>query len=166
MMAENIDRVERQPEEERNEEDFIKTTKRRSRAARISRKPTASSTVLAQTVASRTTPRSGPPPTRATLRFATSRVSQRSPWAPSPRHRDRLAQAREYTVAKKELSAFWGLAQSSFQIIAAVGLWLSGVLGLVGCSKPLTCKVLGGLGLGSVVVAITGQDNKKGGGKK
>lgn len=89
MTAENIDCIERQLEEERNEEDLIKTTKPRSRVAGISRKPTASPTVLAQTVASRTTPRSGPPPTRATLRFATSRVSQRSPWAPSPMHRDR-----------------------------------------------------------------------------
>ncbi|KAK6857466.1 hypothetical protein PG995_006293 [Apiospora arundinis] len=43
-MAENNDRAEHQPEEERNE-DFIKTTKPRSRAAGISRKPTASSSL-------------------------------------------------------------------------------------------------------------------------
>ncbi|KAK8106679.1 hypothetical protein PG999_010038 [Apiospora kogelbergensis] len=65
-------------------------------------------------------------------------------------------------------------------IIAAVGLYFSGIFGLVG--KLLNArglgrqvnnvlgglglnKILDGLGLGSVG-AITGQDNKKGGGKK
>ncbi|KAK7937471.1 uncharacterized protein PG986_014339 [Apiospora aurea] len=82
--------------------------------------------------------------------------------------------------AKKELNSLSGLAQHCFQIIAAVGLLLSGVLGLFG--KLLNARgldgsvnvVLGGLGLnkvldglvlGSVVGAITVQDNKKAGGK-
>lgn len=79
--------------------------------------------------------------------------------------------------AKKELNPLWGLlAEPLFQIIAAVGLLLSGVLGLVG--KLLNglglgglvnnllgglglTKVLDGLGLGSIVGAVTGQDDKK-----
>ncbi|KAL8855407.1 MAG: hypothetical protein Q9178_007945 [Gyalolechia marmorata] len=50
----------------------------------------------------------------------------------------------------KELSPLWGLLTDPlFQIIAAVGLLLSGVLGLVG-------KLLNGLGLGSLVNGILG----------
>ncbi|ORY58402.1 uncharacterized protein BCR38DRAFT_413272 [Pseudomassariella vexata] len=81
--------------------------------------------------------------------------------------------------AKKELNPLWGLlAEPLFQIIAAVGLLLSGVLGLVG--KLLNglglgglvnnllgglgiTKVLDGLGLGKVLAPITGGG---GGGKK
>ncbi|KAL9045138.1 MAG: hypothetical protein Q9214_001779 [Letrouitia sp. 1 TL-2023] len=52
--------------------------------------------------------------------------------------------------AKKELNPLWALlAEPLFQIIAAVGLLLSGVLGLVG-------KLLNGLGLGGLVNGILG----------
>ncbi|KAI4277874.1 MAG: hypothetical protein L6R35_006117 [Caloplaca aegaea] len=52
--------------------------------------------------------------------------------------------------AKKELSPLWALlTEPLFQIIAAVGLLLSGVLGLVG-------KLLNGLGLGGLVNGILG----------
>ncbi|OTA05923.1 hypothetical protein A9Z42_0066460 [Trichoderma parareesei] len=79
--------------------------------------------------------------------------------------------------AKKELNPLWGLlAEPLFQIIAAVGLLLNGVLGLVG--KLLSGlglgglvdnllgtlglnKVLDSLGLGSVTSAITGKNQKK-----
>ncbi|UKZ93153.1 uncharacterized protein TrAFT101_008077 [Trichoderma asperellum] len=85
--------------------------------------------------------------------------------------------------AKKELNPLWGLlAEPLFQIIAAVGLLLNGVLGLVG--KLLSGLGLGGivdnllgtlglnrvldsLGLGSITGVITGKDKKekkKGGG--
>ncbi|KAH7016342.1 uncharacterized protein B0I36DRAFT_355148 [Microdochium trichocladiopsis] len=83
--------------------------------------------------------------------------------------------------AKKEINPLWGLlAEPLFQIIAGVGLLLSGVLGLVG--KLLNglglgglvynllgglglTKVLSSLGLGDIVDTVTGQD-KKGGKKK
>lgn len=79
--------------------------------------------------------------------------------------------------AKKELNPLWGLlGEPLFQIIAAVGLLLSGVLGIVG--RLLNGLGLGGivdgllgalglnrvlesLGLGSVVGALTGKDQKK-----
>ncbi|KAI1112276.1 hypothetical protein F5Y14DRAFT_277994 [Nemania sp. NC0429] len=52
--------------------------------------------------------------------------------------------------AKKGLNPLWGLlAEPLFQIIAAVGLLLSGVLGLVG-------KLLNGLGLGGLVNNLLG----------
>lgn len=52
--------------------------------------------------------------------------------------------------AKKELNPLWGLlAEPLFQIVAAVGLLLSGVLGLVG-------KLLNGLGLGGIVDNLLG----------
>ncbi|KAI2629971.1 hypothetical protein GGR54DRAFT_587159 [Hypoxylon sp. NC1633] len=75
--------------------------------------------------------------------------------------------------AKKAINPLWGLlSEPLFQIIAAVGLLLSGVLGLVG--KLLNglglgglvnnllgglglTKVLDGLGLGSVLAPITGK---------
>ncbi|CAJ2505767.1 Uu.00g131610.m01.CDS01 [Anthostomella pinea] len=75
--------------------------------------------------------------------------------------------------AKKGINPLWGLlSEPLFQIIAAVGLLLSGVLGLVG--KLLNGlglgglvnnllgglglnKVLGGLGLGGVVGSLTGK---------
>ena len=79
--------------------------------------------------------------------------------------------------AKKKLNPLWGLlSEPLFQIIAAVGLLLTGVLGLVG--KLLNGlglgglvngllgglgidKLLGGLGLGSLTDAITGGGKKK-----
>lgn len=79
--------------------------------------------------------------------------------------------------AKKELNPLWGLlSEPLFQIIAAVGLLLTGVLGLVG--KLLSGlglggildnllgtlglnRVLDGLGLGGVTDALTGKDKKK-----
>lgn len=52
--------------------------------------------------------------------------------------------------AKKKLNPLWGLlTEPLFQIIAAVGLLLAGVLGLVG-------KLLNGLGLGGLVNGILG----------
>ncbi|MCJ1413490.1 hypothetical protein MMC19_007596 [Ptychographa xylographoides] len=52
--------------------------------------------------------------------------------------------------AKKKLSPLWGLlTQPLFQIIAAVGLLLAGVLGLVG-------QILNGLGLGGLVNGLLG----------
>lgn len=52
--------------------------------------------------------------------------------------------------AKKKLSPLWALlTEPLFQIIAAVGLLLAGVLGLVG-------KLLNGLGLGGLVNGILG----------
>ncbi|KAI0450239.1 hypothetical protein F5B21DRAFT_508407 [Xylaria acuta] len=78
--------------------------------------------------------------------------------------------------AKKGINPLWGLlSEPLFQIIAAVGLLLSGVLGLVG--KLLNglglgglvnnllgglglTKVLDGLGLGSVLAPITGSKKK------
>ncbi|KAL5337876.1 hypothetical protein BJX70DRAFT_367940 [Aspergillus crustosus] len=52
--------------------------------------------------------------------------------------------------AKKKLNPLWGLlSEPLFQIIAAVGLLLSGVLGLVG-------RLLDGLGLGSLVNRLLG----------
>ncbi|KAL4780592.1 hypothetical protein BJX76DRAFT_350856 [Aspergillus varians] len=52
--------------------------------------------------------------------------------------------------AKKELNPLWGLlSEPLFQIIAAVGLLLTGVLGLVG-------RLLDGLGLGSLVRGLLG----------
>ncbi|KAI0505231.1 hypothetical protein F5B22DRAFT_661795 [Xylaria bambusicola] len=79
--------------------------------------------------------------------------------------------------AKKKINPLWGLlSEPLFQIIAAVGLLLSGVLGLVG--KLLNglglgnlvgnllgglgiSKVLDGLGLGTVLSPITGGSKKK-----
>ena len=52
--------------------------------------------------------------------------------------------------AKKKLNPLWYLlSEPLFQIIAAVGLLLSGVLGLVG-------KLLNGLGLGGLVSGLLG----------
>lgn len=52
--------------------------------------------------------------------------------------------------AKKKLNPLWGLmTQPLFQILAAVGLLLAGVLGLVG-------QLLNGLGLGGLVNGIFG----------
>jgi hypothetical protein len=52
--------------------------------------------------------------------------------------------------AKKKLNPLWGLlTEPLFQIIAAVGLLLTGVLNLVG-------KLLNGLGLGGLVNGLLG----------
>lgn len=52
--------------------------------------------------------------------------------------------------AKKELNPLWGLlSEPLFQIIAAVGLLLNGVLSLVG-------RLLDGLGLGGLVKGLLG----------
>jgi len=52
--------------------------------------------------------------------------------------------------AKKELNPLWGLlSEPLFQILAAVGMLLSGVLGLVG-------QLLSGLGLGGLVDGLLG----------
>jgi hypothetical protein len=52
--------------------------------------------------------------------------------------------------AKKKLNPLWALlSEPLFQIIAAVGLLLSGVLGLVG-------KLLDGLGLGGILNGLLG----------
>ncbi|KAK5011890.1 hypothetical protein LTR16_005012 [Cryomyces antarcticus] len=82
--------------------------------------------------------------------------------------------------AKKKLNPLWGLlTQPLVQILAAVGLLLAGVLGLVG--QILSAlglggivngilgglginKLLAGLGLGGVTGALSGKDKKKGGG--
>ena len=65
--------------------------------------------------------------------------------------------------AEKKLNPLWGLlTEPLFQILAAVGLLLSGVLGLVG-------KLLGGLGLGNLVGGLLGSlglDKILGGGGK
>ncbi|RSL64276.1 hypothetical protein CEP54_004800 [Fusarium duplospermum] len=60
--------------------------------------------------------------------------------------------------AKKELNPLWALlAEPLFQIIAAVGLLLSGVLGLVGkIVGPLLGPLLGGLGLGGLLDGLLG----------
>ncbi|KAK2938441.1 hypothetical protein FoTM2_001659 [Fusarium oxysporum f. sp. vasinfectum] len=60
--------------------------------------------------------------------------------------------------AKKEINPLWGLlAEPLFQIVAAVGLLLSGVLGLVGklLGPILGPLILGSLGLGDVVGTVT-----------
>lgn len=52
--------------------------------------------------------------------------------------------------AKKKLNPLWGLlSEPLFQIIAAVGLLLTGVLGLVG-------RLLDGLGLGGLLNGLLG----------
>jgi len=83
--------------------------------------------------------------------------------------------------AKKKLNPLWSLlTEPLFQIIAAVGLLLSGVLGLVGrllnglglgglvnglLGGLGIDKLLGGLGLGSISEALGGGKDKKKGGK-
>lgn len=79
--------------------------------------------------------------------------------------------------AKKELNPLWGLlSEPLFQIIAAVGLLLTGVLGIVGrllsglglggivdglLGTLGLNRLLDGLGLGSLSKALTGKDKKK-----
>lgn len=85
--------------------------------------------------------------------------------------------------AKKKLNPLWALlTEPLFQIIAAVGLLLTGVLNLVGrllnglglgglvnglLGGLGIDKLLGGLGLGSISEALGGgKEKKKGGGAK
>ncbi|EHA56972.1 late embryogenesis abundant protein, variant [Pyricularia oryzae 70-15] len=79
--------------------------------------------------------------------------------------------------AKKELNPLWGLlSEPLFQILAAVGLLLNGVLGLVGqllsglglgglvdglLGGLGIKKILAGFGLGSLTDSLTGQNQKK-----
>jgi len=79
--------------------------------------------------------------------------------------------------AKKELNPLWCLlGEPLFQIIAAVGLLLTGVLGIVGhllsglglggivdglLGTLGLNRLLDGLGLGSLTKALTGKDKKK-----
>ncbi|KAH8714602.1 hypothetical protein BGZ61DRAFT_531210 [Ilyonectria robusta] len=79
--------------------------------------------------------------------------------------------------AKEELNPLWGLlAEPLFQILAAVGLLLNGVLGLVGRLLSIVGlgglvdailgglgvnKILKSLGLGSAITALTGKKEKK-----
>ncbi|KAG4266467.1 hypothetical protein FPRO03_01751 [Fusarium proliferatum] len=60
--------------------------------------------------------------------------------------------------AKKEINPLWGLlAEPLFQIVAAVGLLLSGVLGLVGkLLGPILGPLLNGLGLGGLLDGLLG----------
>jgi len=78
--------------------------------------------------------------------------------------------------AKKELSPLWGLlSEPLFQILAAVGLLLNGVLGIVGrllsglglgglvdglLGSLGLDKILGGLGLGDALGSLTGKKKK------
>lgn len=82
--------------------------------------------------------------------------------------------------AKKKLNPLWGLlTEPLFQILAAVGLLLAGVLGLVGRLLGALGlgglvngllgglgidKLLGGLGLGSITEGLGGGKKKKKGG--
>jgi hypothetical protein len=77
--------------------------------------------------------------------------------------------------AKKKLNPLWGLmTQPLFQILAAVGLLLAGVLGLVGQLLNalglggLVNGLLGGLGVNKLLGAfgLGGDDKKKGDKKK
>ncbi|KAF5022912.1 hypothetical protein F66182_5031 [Fusarium sp. NRRL 66182] len=60
--------------------------------------------------------------------------------------------------AKEQINPLWGLlAEPLFQIIAAVGLLLSGVLGLVGkLLGPILGPLLNGLGLGGLLDGLLG----------
>ncbi|KAM5360096.1 hypothetical protein ACJA88_014947 [Fusarium oxysporum] len=60
--------------------------------------------------------------------------------------------------AKNEISPLWALfAEPLFQIIAAVGLLLNGVLGLVGkLLGPILSRLLNGLGLGGLLDGLLG----------
>ena len=77
--------------------------------------------------------------------------------------------------AKKKLNPLWGLmTQPLFQILAAVGLLLAGVLGLVGQLLNalglggLVNGLMGGLGIDKLMssLGLGGNDKKKGKGEK
>ena len=184
MITENIDRVERQPEEERNEEELVKTVKPLieeggkilTEANGVIRGLDPDGRIAGNAKGRAAAHEASPEEYHLAdlLKELTGTVTE------TIENAKRKLEDMQY--AKKELNPLWGLlAEPLFQIIAAVGLLLSGVLGLVG--KLLNGlglgglvnnllgglglnKVLDGLGLGGVVGAVTGQDKKKGGGKK
>ncbi|KAH8649121.1 hypothetical protein BX600DRAFT_419290 [Xylariales sp. PMI_506] len=185
MITENIDRVERQPEDERDEEELVKTVrplieeggKILTEANGVIRGLDPDGRIAAN-AQHKTAGREATPEEyhlADLLKELTGTVTECIEGA------KRKLEDMQY--AKKELNPLWGLlAEPLFQIIAAVGLLLSGVLGLVG--KLLNGLGLGGLvnnllgglgltrvlenlGLGNIVDTVTGQDKKKkGGGKK
>ncbi|KAI1864426.1 uncharacterized protein JN550_008983 [Neoarthrinium moseri] len=179
MITENIDRVERQPEEERDEEDLVKTVKPLieeggkilTEANGVIRGLDPDGRISAN-AKHKTAAREASPEEyhlADLLKELTGTVTETIENA--------KRKLEDMNYAKKELNPLWGLlAEPLFQIIAAVGLLLSGVLGLVG--KLLNGlglgglvnnllgglglnKVLDGLGLGGVVGAVTGKDDKK-----
>ncbi|KAM0815902.1 putative LEA domain-containing protein [Seiridium cardinale] len=187
MITENIDKAERTPEDERDEEELVKVVKPLieeggkilTEANGVIRGLDPDGRISAnakhKTAAREATPEEYH--LADLLKELTGTVTE------TIENSKRKLEDMQY--AKKELNPLWGLlAEPLFQIIAAVGLLLSGVLGLVG--KLLNglglgglvnnllgglglTKVLDGLGLGSIVGAVTGQDDKKkkksGGGK-
>lgn len=183
MIVDNIDRVERQPEDERDEEDLVKTVKPLiEEGGKILTEANGvirgldpdgriSGNAQGRSAAHEATPEEYH--LADLLKELTGTVTE------TIEHAKRKLEDMQY--AKKQLNPLWGLlAEPLFQIIAAVGLLLSGVLGLVG--KLLNglglgglvnnllgglglTKVLDGLGLGGIVGAVTGQDKKKGGKK-
>ncbi|KAK8029667.1 hypothetical protein PG993_010958 [Apiospora rasikravindrae] len=184
MITENIDRVERQPEEERNEEELVKTVKPLieeggkilTEANGVIRGLDPDGRIAGNAKGRAAAHEASPEEYHLAdlLKELTGTVTE------TIENAKRKLEDMQY--AKKELNPLWGLlAEPLFQIIAAVGLLLSGVLGLVG--KLLNGlglgglvnnllgglglnKVLDGLGLGGVVGAVTGQDKNKKGGKK
>lgn len=184
MIVDNIDRVERQPENERDEEDLVKTVKPLieeggkilTEANGVIRGLDPDGRIAGNAQGRSAAHEATPEEYHLAdlLKELTGTVTE------TIEHAKRKLEDMQY--AKKELNPLWGLlAEPLFQIIAAVGLLLSGVLGLVG--KLLNGlglgglvnnllgglglnKVLDGLGLGGIVGAVTGQDKKKGGGKK
>ncbi|KAK8054578.1 hypothetical protein PG994_009645 [Apiospora phragmitis] len=184
MITENIDRVERQPEDERNEEELVKTVKPLieeggkilTEANGVIRGLDPDGRIAGNAKGRAAAHEASPEEYQLAelLKELTGTVTE------TIENAKRKLEDMQY--AKKELNPLWGLlAEPLFQIIAAVGLLLSGVLGLVG--KLLNGlglgglvnnllgglglnKVLDGLGLGGVVGAVTGQDKNKKGGKK
>lgn len=184
MITENIDKAERQPEDERDEEELVKVvrplieeggkilTEANGVIRGLDPDGRISANAKHKTAAREATPEEYQ--LAELLKELTGTVTE------TIENSKRKLEDMQY--AKKELNPLWGLlAEPLFQIIAAVGLLLSGVLGLVG--KLLNglglgglvnnllgglglTKVLDGLGLGSVVGSITGQGDKKKGGKK
>ncbi|KAI0175403.1 hypothetical protein BJ166DRAFT_514697 [Pestalotiopsis sp. NC0098] len=179
MITENIDRAERTPEDERDEEELVKVVKPLieeggkilTEANGVIRGLDPDGRISAN-AKHKTASREATPEEyhlADLLKELTGTVTE------TIENAKRKLEDMKY--AKKELNPLWGLlAEPLFQIIAAVGLLLSGVLGLVG--KLLNglglgglvnnllgglglTKVLDGLGLGSIVGAVTGQDDKK-----
>ncbi|KAI0129851.1 hypothetical protein BJ170DRAFT_681343 [Xylariales sp. AK1849] len=186
MITDNIDKAERTPEEDRDEEELVKTVrplieeggKILTEANGVIRGLDPDGRISAN-AKHKTAAREATPEEYALadkLKELTGTVTETIENA--------KRKLEDMTYAKKELNPLWGLlAEPLFQIIAAVGLLLSGVLGLVG--KLLNGlglgglvnnllgglglnKVLDGLGLGGIVGSVTGQkkngQKKKGGG--
>ncbi|KFA51416.1 hypothetical protein S40293_03201 [Stachybotrys chartarum IBT 40293] len=180
-MTEKIEAVERQPKEERDEEELVKQVRPLIEDA---------SKILTETNGAIR----GMDPDGRIQRNAKQKAASREA-SPEEHHLAEVLKELTGTVtttidsckrkiadmphAKKELNPLWGLlSEPLFQILAAVGLLLNGVLGLVG--RLLSGlglgglvdsllgglglnKILDGLGLGQVVGSLTG---KKDGGKK